>query len=119
MEDDKIKIHYIKDHSLIFMPYMILNFIGILFGTLGNLTVLFTIGFDKKLNKNPTFMLMFNLALSDIGISTFVHTFTNVGILFGEEFFQKRHELCIFLGSFCLISCGTSLFNMGFLAINR
>lgn len=63
MHDDKIKIHYMKDHSLIYMPYMVFNFMGILFGTLGNLTVIFTIGFDKKLNKNPTFMLMFNLGI--------------------------------------------------------
>ena len=38
-----------------------------------------TIGMDKELRKNPTYMLMFNLAMADIGISTFVHTFTSVG----------------------------------------
>ena len=37
------------------------------------------IGMDKELRKNPAYMLMFNLALADIGISTFVHTFTSVG----------------------------------------
>ena len=38
-----------------------------------------TIGMDKELRKNSAYMIMFNLAMADIGISTFVHTFTSVG----------------------------------------
>jgi hypothetical protein len=34
---------------------------------------------DKHLNKNPAYLLMLNLALSDINISIFVQTFTNIG----------------------------------------
>ena len=40
---------------------------------------MFTIGRDKELRKNSAYMLMFNLAMSDILISTLVHTFTNIG----------------------------------------
>jgi len=63
-------------------------FFGVFFGIavclpltffIGNLIVLFTIGFDQNLIKNPTYMLMFNLALLDLCISTFFHTFANVG----------------------------------------
>ena len=45
----------------------------------GNLTVMVTIGFDEKLKQNPAYILMLNLALSDLAISTVVHGFTNVG----------------------------------------
>jgi len=41
---------------------------------------MFTIGHDRGLRKNSAYMLMFNLAMSDILISTLVHTFTNIGI---------------------------------------
>ena len=56
----------------------------------GNLVVMYTIAFDQKLKQNPAYMLMFNLALSDLAISTVVHLFTNVGIYFGEEFFREK-----------------------------
>ena len=104
-----LKYDYIKDHVIIFIPYFVLNCIGILLGTLGlykiflnfnfeesqanfyfyfnlkgNLTVLITIGFDEKFKQNPAYILMFNLALSDIAISTIVHTFTNVGKIFNK-----------------------------------
>jgi hypothetical protein len=94
--------NYIQDHSAIFVPYLMLNFLGIVLGTLGksihqlinlytflncfsflkgNLCVILTISFDKKLRLNPTYMVMLNLAISDIGISTLVHSFTNVGMM--------------------------------------
>ena len=43
------------------------------------MVVMSTIACDQKLKKNPAYMLMFNLALSDIAISTVVHLFTNIG----------------------------------------
>ena len=42
---------------------------------------MFTIGCDRELRINSAYMLMFNLAMSDILISTLVHTFTNIGIV--------------------------------------
>nr|QVK45859.1 G protein-coupled receptor [Proales similis] len=114
-----IEINYLEDHGFIYIPYMALSFVGIVVGTLGNLVVLGSILRSRKLRSNPTYMLLANLALSDLGISTLVHTFTNVGILHGEHYFRERMALCIFLGSWCLIACATSLFNMGFLALNR
>lgn len=72
-------VQYLEDYAGIYMPYLILNFCGIVLGTIGNLIILITIGLDKSLNKNPAYMLMFNLSLSDIGISIFVDGFTNVG----------------------------------------
>jgi hypothetical protein len=99
-----------------------------------------TIVSSKNLRNNPVYILIFNLALSDITISIFVHTFTNFGlqffhlcfrvekrfflfefkgIYFGEVFFQEKSSFCIFIGSICLVSCGTSLFSMAFLALNR
>jgi hypothetical protein len=74
------EIKYLEDQTFIYLPYLVLNFFGIVIGTIGNLIVIFTIGRDKSLRKNSAYMLMFNLALSDILISTLVHTFTNIGI---------------------------------------
>lgn len=74
-----INPNYLGDFQPIYLPYMILNFFGIVLGTLGNLTILLTIAFDKNLNKNPAYMFMFNLALADISISIFVDGFTNIG----------------------------------------
>jgi hypothetical protein len=45
----------------------------------GNIIILVTIFFDDKLYKNPAYMFMFNLSLSDLGISIFVNIFTNIG----------------------------------------
>ncbi len=42
---------------------------------------MFTVGCDKELRKNSAYILMFNLAMSDILISTLVHTFTNIGTM--------------------------------------
>ena len=50
----------------------------------------------------------------------FIFNFKNLkGIFYGENFFEKRLHLCIFIGSFCLVSCATSLFCMVLLAMNR
>ena len=75
------KIDYLTDYTAIYLPYLIFNVGGFILGTSGNLVVILTIGFDKHLNKNPAYILMLNLALSDIGISIFVQTFTNIGRL--------------------------------------
>ena len=42
---------------------------------------MFTVGCDRDLRINSAYILMFNLAMSDILISTLVHTFTNIGII--------------------------------------
>jgi len=73
------KNDYLGDHQTIFLPYSVLNFIGTVLGTVGNLIVLFTIVCDKKLKENPAYILMFNLAFSDLAISVVVHSFTNIG----------------------------------------
>ena len=75
------QIDYLKDYTAIYLPYLIFNVCGFILGTSGNLVVIFTIGLDKHLNKNPAYLFMLNLALSDIGISIFVQTFTNIGRL--------------------------------------
>nr|QVK45858.1 G protein-coupled receptor [Proales similis] len=112
-------LNYLLEQGFAYYPYLLLNFIGIVVGVLGNLTVIWSIIRDPKLRSNPTYMLMANLALSDLGISTLVHTFTNVGIIHSQGYFEERMGFCIFLGAWCLFMCATSLFNMGFLAINR
>ena len=73
------QINYLEDYTAIYLPYLIFNVGGFILGTSGNIVVILTIGLDKHLNKNPAYLLMLNLALSDINISIFVQTFTNIG----------------------------------------
>ena len=48
--------------------------------------------------------------LSNVKLET--RDMLNIGIYFGEVFFDEKKEFCIFIGSFCLVSCGTSLFKI-------
>lgn len=48
-----------------------------------------------------------------------MNDFINKGVVLGKVFFDKNIYLCKFLGSICLIACGTSLMTMVFLALNR
>ncbi len=41
--------------------------------------MILTITSSKILRKNPVYILILNLALSDVAISIVVHTFTNIG----------------------------------------
>jgi hypothetical protein len=72
-------LSYTQQLGGIYITYLTLNFVGIVIGTLGNLIIITAIFSSKKLKKNPAYILMANLSLSDIGISIFVHIFTNIG----------------------------------------
>lgn len=102
-----------------YVTYFVLSTMGIFIGTTGNIFIILTIALNKKLRTNPAYMLMMNLAFSDLLIATFVHTFTDIGIFMGEDFYAGRIGFCHFLGALCLVACGTSLVNMGSLAVNR
>ena len=68
---------------------------------------------------NPTSMLIFNLSLADISVSALVDGLTIVGILAGKKWFDSIPALCEFVAALCLVSCATSMVNIGFLAFNR
>ena len=74
---------------------------------------------NTKLRHNPTYLLVLNLAFADISISIFVHTFTDVGIILGRDYFEANSHFCKFLGAVCLITCAASLVTMCVLALNR
>ena len=109
---------YLRDNGKVYITYFALSTLGIIFGPAGNMVIIMTILFNKKLRLNPAYMLMLNLSVSDLGISTIVHTFTDIGIFLGEEFYQERHGLCIFLAAFCVIDCVNSLVKMGIFGVN-
>ena len=47
----KVKmINYIEDHTMIYMPYLMLNFAGIIFGTLGK-TYFYALSFESSIKK--------------------------------------------------------------------
>jgi hypothetical protein len=84
----------------------------------GNLVIIGTILANKEL-QNCTYMLILNLSLADIIISGFVDSLSVVSIFLGKSFFDNKPFLCGFIGFVCLVSCETSLMNIGTLAVNR
>jgi G protein-coupled receptor 50 len=72
----------------------------------------------KKLHTS-TNGVIFNLALSDLIVALLIDSFTVAGILTGRNYFMNNFELCIIIGSACIIGCGSALYNMLFLAFNR
>jgi hypothetical protein len=63
-------------------PYSFYFVIGILVsivGLIGNLLVMISILASKELRKNPTCILCFNIALSDLLMSIFVNGFGKIG----------------------------------------
>ena len=112
-------ILFFLQHISLYLPYSIICSIAVITGLIGNSFVMISILISKDLRQNPTFMLIFNLALADIVINLIVDTFSVIGIYVGKVFFDREIVLCYFVGSFCLIACGTSLVTMALLALNR
>ena len=113
-------IKFFLKHFATYFPYTVICSTAILAGIVGNLMVMIAIGISKELRVNSTFMLIFNLALADISVNIVVDTFSVVGVLVGRSYFVRRQlALCYFIGSVCLIACGSSLLTMCLLAFNR
>jgi len=51
--------------------------------------------------------------------SVVIGTFSQIGVIFGEEFFNKVPALCVFLASTCVVACQNGFFNSALLAFNR
>jgi hypothetical protein len=51
--------------------------------------------------------------------SVVIGTFSQIGVIFGEEIFSKLTGLCVFIGSTCMIACQNGFFNSAFLAFNK
>ena len=79
LSKDAISINYLGDYMAVYLPYMILDSIGLICGTIGNTLVLLTIGFDNSLKSNPAYIFIFSLAFSDLLITIFDQTFTILG----------------------------------------
>ncbi|RNA16468.1 melatonin receptor type 1B-B-like [Brachionus plicatilis] len=109
---------FLLDNLQDYLPYSILSACGTAIGIIGNLLIIGAVLSTKELHSS-TNMLVFNLALADLTISTMVDSFTVVGVLQGKSYFDQRPILCHFVAGICLVACETSLMNIGFLAINR
>ena len=110
---------YIGAHGSVYITYLVLSTVGIVLGTTGNLIVALTILCHRKLMVNSAYVLMVNLSVADFFIALFAHTFTDFGIIFGQDLYGRVPGLCKALAAVCLINCGTSLVNMCILAVNR
>lgn len=100
--------------------------------------IIATIIVNKDL-RSATYMLMFNLSLADLVVSSVVNTFTVVGnsiyqfksslnalfksfisgVFVSKAFFDRSPFACQLIGAICLTACVTSLLSIGFLAFNR
>ena len=69
-----------------YLPYSLLSSIGVVVGLLGNILIIGAIISTKELH-TTTYMLIFNLSLADLVISSFVDLFTVIG----------KRSICIIL----------------------
>lgn len=69
--------------------------------------------------KNSTNILILNLSLADLAVSSVLNSFVVVGVLAGESFFKLRPILCQFVAGWCVTTCEASIANIGLLALNR
>nr|QVK45869.1 G protein-coupled receptor [Proales similis] len=101
------------------VPSTILYAFGILSGIVGNFLIIGSILYSRELRVNSTYMLILNQSIAELFISLIVDAAPILGLIYGAGFFQQNFDLCVFIAASCLISCGTSLVSMGFLAFNR
>ena len=80
LSNNIISLNYLGDYMGVYLPYIILDSVGLICGTIGNTLVLLTIGFDNSLKSNPAYIFIFSLAFSDLFITIFDQTFTILGI---------------------------------------
>ena len=71
---------YILGYLDLYMPYTALTCLGVCVGVLGNMLIVGSILTSKELRSNPTFVLIFNLAITDFSISFLIDSFSIVGM---------------------------------------
>ncbi|XP_002737677.1 melatonin receptor type 1B-B-like [Saccoglossus kowalevskii] len=98
--------------------YLLVTICLCMMGTCGNTLVLLTVIMNKKLHTVSNIFIV-NLAVADIGVTSLVDAFTIVGIITSRQFLPPQTTLCAFVGSFCLICCSCSLWNIMAVGINR
>ena len=101
-----------------FSVTILVTFVGII----GNLLVICALLVHRKLRVLNNLFIA-NLALADLFVAGVIHPFTALGITSADFFYHKTSEnptaFCKFLGSFCIISCSSSIFSITAVAINR
>lgn len=60
-------------------PYIFFNSFGVVFGITGNLMIMGAVACSRELRKSSTNILIFNLAIADLLITSIVDTFMFVG----------------------------------------
>lgn len=71
---------FIRNNLGISVPYIIIEFLIIICGSLGNLLLAGSILISHKLRNNATFILILNLAFSELAISSITVPFMITGI---------------------------------------
>ena len=126
-------------YSIEFIPYLILNASGILVGGFGkiklknkfiikindnilikgNILLISAILCTKKLKADVSNIIILSMTIAHFYSSVVIGTFSQIGIIFEEEFFNKIKGLCAFVASSCLFVCQIGFFDSGLLAFNR
>jgi len=123
-----------------FIPYLVLNASGILVGAIGKLkirnklikkdflililikgNILLFVGIlcTKKLKAEISNIIILNMTIAHFYSSVVVGIFAQIGVIFGEEFFNRVTGLCGFIGITCLLACQIGFFSSCLLAFNR
>ena len=118
-KEDLGGLDYFLRNLHLYLPYSILFVPTVTIGIFSNLLCIVAIAKRRVLRSNPSYIIMLNQTVADLGLNVFVNLSNVLNIFLGKRFFDSHFALCLFLGNFCLMACTTSLINMATLAINR
>lgn len=106
--------------ALVLLSWFI-ELLSVLFGTFGNLLVIFSVITQKSL-WSPANMLVVQLAIFDLGISTVVQFTAMSGMLWrGHEFYTQENwkMICKVFGLICAFCCCASPGALAVISFNR
>ncbi|XP_071476522.1 melatonin receptor type 1B-B-like [Diadema antillarum] len=87
-------------------------------GNVGNILVMGAILIDRKLRNTVANIFIFNLAIADFCVTSFVDLSYILGN-FHPQWFQGKSVLCNLAASVCIVSCTCSMWSICFISINR
>ncbi|XP_030845478.1 melatonin receptor type 1B-B-like [Strongylocentrotus purpuratus] len=92
--------------------------ICMIWGNIGNMLVMGAILIDKKLRNTVANIFIFNLAIADFCVTSFVDLSYVLGNIY-PQLFKSKSILCNMAASVCIISCTCSMWSICSISINR
>ena len=101
-----------------FIPYLVWLLLVTCIGTIGNILIIASVTLNKKLQVMSNIYVV-NLAIADIFVTAIIIPFVGVGLFNDAEFFDIYPTLCITLGVLVVICCGSSIWSIAAISLER